>query len=166
MKIPSSSRFVVGLALAGSVGVGAALAATAAPGHPDTASTAGQRLDSTQDTTTGTTTSGHTTTRRVSAVSLAEASRIAALIGHGRVTESDQESTPTGLVYEITVVGADGAERRLTVDRGTGRVLANTLEDSPEAPEVADGTDSDSNPHNSDHDGNDQQSGHDDPSDD
>jgi hypothetical protein len=142
MKITASSRtLVVGLALAGSVGLGGALAASAATGttgsSTGTVSLAGQGLDSPQDTTAGTTTAS-TTTRRASAVSLVEASRIAALVGHGHVTKADQEATSTGLAYEVTVVQPDGTERTVTVDRSTGRVLANTLEDASDGHDAAD----------------------------
>ena len=143
MKITASSRtLVVGLALAGSVGLGGALAASAATGttgsSTGTVSLAGQGLDSTQHTTAGTTTTASTTTRRASAVSLVEASRIAALVGHGHVTKADQEATSTGLAYEVTVVQPDGTERTVTVDRSTGRVLANTLEDASDGHDAAD----------------------------
>jgi len=88
-------------------------------------------------------------------VGLAEASRIAALVGHGRVTESEQEWTGTGLTYELTVVGPTGAARKVTVDRGTGRVLANTPEDADEATGSPDDTRPDSDDHAGDQDGDD-----------
>jgi hypothetical protein len=139
MKIAASSRtLVVGLALAGSVGLGGALAASAATGTPahsaGSVSMAGQGLNTTAETTTA----AGGTTRTGSAVGLVEASRIAALVGHGHVTKAEQESTPTGLAYEVTVVRPDGTERTVTVDRTTGRVLANALEDASDANEVAD----------------------------
>jgi hypothetical protein len=139
MKIAASSRtLVVGLALAGSVGLGGALAAAADTGTPvrsvGTVSMSGQSVD----TTAGTTTAATATTRSGSAVGLVEASRIAALVGHGHVTKADQESTPSGLAYELSVVRPDGTERTVTVDRTTGRVLANTLEDASDGHDAAD----------------------------
>ena len=81
----------------------------------------GQGLDTTAGTTAGTTAPASGTTRTGSAVGLVEASRIAALIGHGHVSKAEQESTATGVVYEVTVVQPDGTERTVTVDRTTGR---------------------------------------------
>jgi hypothetical protein len=145
MEIATAARAtIVGLLLAGAVGISAAhagSAATAGQGYPaaGSASTARQPLALTDVTNTATTTTGGTTTRTDLTVSPAEASHIAALVGHGRVTKSDEELTPTGLAYEMTVVRPDGSERKVTVDRGSGRVLANTPERLPETREVTDG---------------------------
>jgi hypothetical protein len=98
----------------------------------------GQGLDTTAGTTAGTTAPASGTTRTGSAVGLVEASRIAALIGHGHVSKAEQESTATGVVYEVTVVQPDGTERTVTVDRTTGRVLANTLEDASDGNDATD----------------------------
>jgi hypothetical protein len=138
MKIAAPSRtLVVSLALAGSVGLGGALAASAATGTPvrpaDTVRMTGQSLITTAGTTAAT-----ATTQTGSAVGLVEASRIAALVGHGHVTKAEQESTPSGLAYEISVVRPDGTERTVIVDRTTGRVLANTLEDASDGHDAAD----------------------------
>jgi hypothetical protein len=149
MKIAASSRtLVVALALAGSVGVGAALAASAdTPAANQSgllpAGTVGQPPGATPDPTVPST-AGISAGRRDSRVGLAEASRIAALVGHGRVTESEQEWTGTSLAYEMTVVAPTGAARKVTVDRGTGRVIANTPEDADEATGSADDTRPDS----------------------
>ena len=142
MKITATSRpLVVGLALAGSVGLGGALAASAATGTParsaGTISMSGQGVD----TTAGTTTAATATPRTGSAVGLVEASRIAALVGHGHVTKAEQESTLSGLAYEVSVVRPDGTERTVTVDHATGRVLANTLEDASDGHDAAAGPD-------------------------
>ena len=155
MKIAASSRtVVVALALAGSVGVGAALAASAATAAPDQltmrpAGTVGQQTNATSDPT-ATSTAQTPTAARNPHVGLAEASRIAALVGHGRVTESDQETAGAGLSYEMTVVTPNGAVRKVTVDAGTGRVLANTpkdAKDATDATESTDGTDADGDDH-------------------
>jgi uncharacterized membrane protein YkoI len=167
MKIVASSRtVVVTLALAGSVGVGAALAASASTAAPDQAvmrplSTVGQQANTTPEPTV-TSRAGSAAVPRGSRVGLTEASHIAALVGHGRVTESEQETTAAGLAYEMTVVGPNGAVRKVTVDAGTGRVLANTLEDAKDAkdakdatdvdaPESAGDTDADGDDHSDDH---------------
>jgi uncharacterized membrane protein YkoI len=151
MKVAASSRtVVVALALAGSVGIGAGLAASAATAAPDQsvmrpASTVGQRANATPEPTV-TSTAGTVAVARDPHVGLVEASRIAALVAHGRVTEADQETTGAGLSYEMTVVGPNGAVRTVTVDAATGRVLANTLKDTTDAggaTESADGTDAD-----------------------
>jgi len=143
MRVPASSRTaVVVVALAATVGVGAAIAssaATEAPRYPsvDTLTTSTQSID-VPHSTPGRRTAGATTARRNATVGPAEASRIAALVGHGRVTDVDEESTPTGPTWEMTVVQRDGTERTVTVDRATGRVLANTLEEAADPHETAD----------------------------
>jgi uncharacterized membrane protein YkoI len=148
MKIAASSRtVVVTLALAGSVGVAAALAASASTAAPDQAvmrplSTAGQQANTTPEPTV-TSRAGAAALPRDSRVGLTEASRIAALVGHGRVTELEQETTTAGPAYEMTVVGPDGAVRKVTVNAGTGRVLANTLESAKDAKDATDATDGD-----------------------
>ena len=158
MKIAASSRtVVVALALAGSVGVGAALAASAATAPPDQlalrpASTVGQPANVTPEPTS---TTQIAAAARDPHVGLAEASRIAALVGHGRVTESDQETTGAGLSYEMTVVGPNGAVRTVTVDAGTGRVLANTPKDATEAKDTTDAGDPTESADGSDADGDD-----------
>jgi uncharacterized membrane protein YkoI len=142
MRIPASPRtVVVVVALSATVGVGAAIAssaATEAPGYSsvDTLTPSSQSI-AVPPSTPGRRTAGATTARRDATVGPAEASRIAALVGHGRVTDVDEESTPTGLTYEMTVVQPDGTERTVTVNRATGRVLANTLEDAADPHETA-----------------------------
>lgn len=129
-KAFSSAHVVLALALSGSVGVGAALAAHAATsGHDQTpAGTAVRQLDPTVDEATATaTTTPSQSTRRDPTVGLTEATRIAALIGGGRVTESDEALTPTGITYELRVVRADGTARDVVVDSRDGRVLANRV---------------------------------------
>ena len=100
MRIPASPRtVVVVVALSATVGVGAAIAssaATEAPGYRsvDTLTTSSQGIAVPQSTP-GRRTAGAARARRAATVGLAEASRIAALVGHGRVTDVEEESTPT-----------------------------------------------------------------------
>jgi uncharacterized membrane protein YkoI len=135
-KAFSSAHVVLALALSGSVGIGAALAAHAATSGRDQApaGTAVRQIDPGVDQMTATATTTPTqSTGRDPAVGLTEAARIAALIGGGRVTESDEESTPTGITYELRIVRADGTARDLVVDGRDGRVLANRVHGQSDA---------------------------------
>ena len=62
------------------------------------------------------------------AVSLDQARGIAARTGHGQVDKLEADAGPTGLIYNVSVIRADGADVQLVIDARTGTVLSNVVE--------------------------------------
>ena len=64
-----------------------------------------------------------------------QAQAVATQASPGTVLEVDQDTEPTGLVYDVKIQHADGTETKVEVDATTGQVISAQNEDT------ADGTD-------------------------
>jgi uncharacterized membrane protein YkoI len=128
---------VVGLALAGAVGVGATVAAAAQGPSGDPAVTpVAASVDTSAATTrmSGMTMTSHAAVQRPLAastpVSISQAATIAARQAGGRVTKVDSEAEGAALTYEVTLLRANGVETKVTVDARTGHLLSTATEQS------------------------------------
>jgi uncharacterized membrane protein YkoI len=129
MLRPSTSpRRVLGLALALSIGAGIGLGALS----PWSASGATTPQDPRAETTAIASTRPDVPATAAPAspwLTLDEAQAVAAQVAPGRVVEADEDSEPTGLRYDVTVLHDDGTATEIEVDAATGRVVSTKLDD-------------------------------------
>ena len=58
------------------------------------------------------------------ALTLDQAKTVATKAAPGNVVEWSQDTEPTGLVYDVTVLHADGTDTKVEVDAATGNILS------------------------------------------
>jgi hypothetical protein len=58
-----------------------------------------------------------------------QATTVATQASPGRVVEVQEDSEPTGLRYDVTLLHEDGTATKIEVDAATGRVLSTKLDD-------------------------------------
>lgn len=67
-----------------------------------------------------------------------QAQAIATQASPGTVVEVDQDTEPTGLVYDVKIQHADGTETKVEVDATTGQVISAQNEDTADGTDPAD----------------------------
>jgi hypothetical protein len=132
-RLSASSRRVLGVALALSVGTGIGLGAYSLGSAAGTDVPYLPRAGSatTTDSPTPATTTGSRPSAAASAeasaaspLTLEEATAVAVEAAPGRVLEWDEDHEPTGLRYDVTLLHDDGSTTDVEVDTVTGRVTS------------------------------------------
>ena len=127
-RLSASSRRVLGVALALSVGTGIGLGAYSlgSAGGTDVPYLPRAGSATTTDSPTPATTTGSRPSAAASAeaLTLEEATAVAVEAAPGRVLEWDEDHEPTGLRYDVTLLHDDGSTTDVEVDTVTGRVTS------------------------------------------
>jgi uncharacterized membrane protein YkoI len=67
-----------------------------------------------------------------------QAQAVAVQASPGTVAEVEQDTEPSGLVYDVKIQHADGSESKVEVDATTGHVISVENDDSPDGNDPAD----------------------------
>jgi peptidase YpeB-like protein len=136
LRASTSRRRVLGLAAAVAVGTGIGLGAASLL-SPSGAAPLPPRLDSITSPASGPdvpalpgtaapypSSSPSSPSSPSAGLTLDDAKAVAAQVAPGRVVEAKEDSEPTGLQYDVTLLHADGTATTVEVDAATGRIVS------------------------------------------
>jgi peptidase YpeB-like protein len=137
LRASTSRRRVLGLAVAVAVGTGIGLGAASLWSPSGAAAPLTPRLDSITSPAGGPDVPALPSTAAPSpspsspsspspsqGLTLDDATAVAARVAPGRVVEAKEDSEPTGLQYDVTLLHADGTATTVEVDAATGRIVS------------------------------------------
>jgi peptidase YpeB-like protein len=135
LRASTSRRRVLGFAVAVAVGTGIGLGAASLLSPSGAATPLTPRLDSITSpaggpdvpalpSTAAPSPSSPSSPSPSQGLTLDDATAVAARVAPGRVVEAKEDSEPTGLQYDVTLLHADGTATTVEVDAATGRIVS------------------------------------------